>query len=123
MHGLALNVNTDLRYFSYIMIGTAATMQIEENLALAARRGQRRGLGPGITREEQEEYKEQLKMLGLGLENRLTSKVGLLSGGQRQALTLLMASLKKPKLDVYKRQVLFLQLNERQRLCRQRRPI
>ncbi|WP_394963822.1 ABC transporter ATP-binding protein [Candidatus Allofournierella excrementigallinarum] len=86
------------RVFQDPMIGTAATMQIEENLALAARRGQRRGLGPGITREEQEEYKEQLKMLGLGLENRLTTKVGLLSGGQRQALTLLMASLKKPKL-------------------------
>ena len=86
------------RVFQDPMIGTAATMQIEENLALAARRGQRRGLGPGITREEQEQYKEQLKMLGLGLESRLTSKVGLLSGGQRQALTLLMASLKKPKL-------------------------
>ena len=86
------------RVFQDPMIGTAATMQIEENLALAARRGQRRGLGPGITREEQEEYKEQLKMLGLGLESRLTTKVGLLSGGQRQALTLLMASLKKPKL-------------------------
>lgn len=86
------------RVFQDPMIGTAATMQIEENLALAARRGQRRGLRPGITKEEQERYKEQLKMLGLGLENRLTSKVGLLSGGQRQALTLLMASLKKPKL-------------------------
>ena len=86
------------RVFQDPMIGTAATMQIEENLALAARRGQRRGLGPGITREEQEEYKEQLKMLDLGLEDRLTSKVGLLSGGQRQALTLLMATLKKPQL-------------------------
>ncbi|HJA24933.1 MAG TPA: ABC transporter ATP-binding protein [Candidatus Fournierella merdigallinarum] len=86
------------RVFQDPMIGTAATMQIEENLALAARRGDRRGLGPGITHAEQEQYKEQLKMLGLGLENRLTSKVGLLSGGQRQALTLLMASLKKPKL-------------------------
>ena len=86
------------RVFQDPMIGTAATMQIEENLALAARRGQRRGLGAGITRAEQELYKEQLKMLGLGLEDRLTSKVGLLSGGQRQALTLLMASLKKPKL-------------------------
>ncbi|HJB20214.1 MAG TPA: ATP-binding cassette domain-containing protein [Candidatus Fournierella merdavium] len=86
------------RVFQDPMIGTAATMQIEENLALAARRGQRRGLRLGITKEEQERYKEQLKMLGLGLENRLTSKVGLLSGGQRQALTLLMASLKKPKL-------------------------
>ncbi len=86
------------RVFQDPMIGTAATMQIEENLALAARRGDRRGLGPGITHAEQEQYKEQLKMLGLGLENRLTSKVGLLSGGQRRALTLLMASLKKPKL-------------------------
>ena len=86
------------RVFQDPMIGTAATMQIEENLALAARRGQRRGLRLGITKEEQERYKEQLKMLGLGLENRLTSKVGLLSGGQRQGLTLLMASLKKPKL-------------------------
>ena len=85
------------RVFQDPMMGTAATMQIEENLALAARRGQRRGLGPGITREERESYQEKLKMLGLGLENRLTSKVGLLSGGQRQALTLLMAALKKPK--------------------------
>ena len=65
------------RVFQDPMIGTAATMQIEENLALAARRGDRRGLGPGITHAEQEQYKEQLKMLGLGLENRLASKVGL----------------------------------------------
>ena len=79
-------------------MGTAATMQIEENLALAARRGQRRGLRPGITKGEREEYREQLKMLDLGLEDRLTSKVGLLSGGQRQALTLLMATLRKPEL-------------------------
>lgn len=86
------------RVFQDPMMGTAATMQIEENLALAARRGQRRGLRPGITKGEREEYREQLKMLDLGLEDRLTSKVGLLSGGQRQALTLLMATLRKPEL-------------------------
>ena len=79
-------------------MGTAATMQIEENLALASRRGKRRTLRPGITAEEREKYKEQLKILDLGLEERLTAKVGLLSGGQRQALTLLMATLQKPKL-------------------------
>ena len=86
------------RVFQDPMMGTAATMQIEENLALAARRGQSRTLRPGITRAERERYQELLKILGLGLENRMTSKVGLLSGGQRQALTLLMATLKKPKL-------------------------
>ena len=86
------------RVFQDPMTGTAATMQIEENLALAKRRGQRRTLRPGITRAEREEYRELLKILDLGLEDRLTSKVGLLSGGQRQALTLLMASLVKPKL-------------------------
>ena len=80
------------------MTGTAATMGIEENLALANRRGKIRSLMPGIRKQEREEYRELLKILGLGLENRLTSKVGLLSGGQRQALTLLMATLKKPKL-------------------------
>lgn len=80
------------------MNGTTATMEIEENLALAARRGKRRGLSWGITKKEKEEYRELLKMLDLGLEDRMTSKVGLLSGGQRQALTLLMATLKKPKL-------------------------
>ena len=79
-------------------MGTAATMQIEENLALAARRGQRRGLRTGISRAEREQYRDLLKILDLGLEDRLTSKVGLLSGGQRQALTLLMATLKKPQL-------------------------
>ena len=79
-------------------MGTAPTMQIEENLALAARRGKRRGLAWGITRAEREEYREKLKTLGLGLEDRMTSKVGLLSGGQRQALTLLMASLRRPEL-------------------------
>ena len=86
------------RVFQDPMMGTAATMQIEENLALAARRGQRRGLGIGITKAERESYREQLKILDLGLEDRLTVKVGLLSGGQRQALTLLMATLRKPKL-------------------------
>ena len=86
------------RVFQDPMTGTAATMQIEENLALAKRRGQKRSLRPGITKAEREEYRELLKILDLGLEDRLTSKVGLLSGGQRQALTLLMASLVKPKL-------------------------
>ena len=86
------------RVFQDPMTGTAATMQIEENLALAARRGHSRGLRIGITRAEREQYREQLKMLDLGLEDRLTSKVGLLSGGQRQALTLLMATLVPPKL-------------------------
>ena len=86
------------RVFQDPMTGTAATMQIEENLALAARRGEKRTLRAGITRAERAEYREKLKMLGLGLEDRMTSKVGLLSGGQRQALTLLMATLKKPKL-------------------------
>jgi len=86
------------RVFQDPMNGTAADMQIEENLALAARRGKLRSLLPGITAKERKEYKELLKILGLGLEERLTAKVGLLSGGQRQALTLLMATLKKPKL-------------------------
>ena len=86
------------RVFQDPMTGTAATMSIEENMAIAARRGERRGLGWGITKKERERYKEALKELDLGLEDRLSSKVGLLSGGQRQAITLLMASLKKPKL-------------------------
>ena len=86
------------RVFQDPMMGTAATMQIEENLALASRRGRKRTLRPGIGREEREEYRELLKILDLGLEDRLTSKVGLLSGGQRQALTLLMAALRKPDL-------------------------
>ena len=86
------------RVFQDPMTGTAGTMQIEENLALARRRGARRTLRPGITRGERSEYRELLKILDLGLEDRLTAKVGLLSGGQRQALTLLMASLVKPKL-------------------------
>ena len=80
------------------MNGTAATMGIEENLALAFRRGDKRGLRQGINNSERKLYRDLLAGLGLGLEDRLTSKVGLLSGGQRQALTLLMATLKKPKL-------------------------
>ena len=86
------------RVFQDPMRGTAADMMIEENLALAKRRGERRGLGWGVTRTERAGYVEQLKTLGLGLETRLSSKVGLLSGGQRQALTLLMATLTDPKL-------------------------
>ncbi len=86
------------RVFQDPMTGTAANMQIEENLALALRRGQKRGLRGGITRAEREMFREKLSRLGLGLEDRMTAKVGLLSGGQRQALTLLMATLKKPKL-------------------------
>ena len=86
------------RVFQDPMRGTAADMQIAENLALAKRRGTARGLSWGVTKAEHEEYVEALKTLGLGLETRLTSKVGLLSGGQRQALTLLMATLAKPKL-------------------------
>ena len=86
------------RVFQDPMMGTAGDMWIEENLALAARRGSRRTFKWGISRAEREEYRALLAPLGLGLEDRLTTKVGLLSGGQRQALTLLMASLKKPKL-------------------------
>ena len=85
------------RVFQDPMVGTAGNMTIEENLALAARRGEKRTLRWGIRKSEREQFKELLRPLGLGLENRLTAKVGLLSGGQRQALTLLMASLKKPK--------------------------
>ncbi|MDO4198920.1 MAG: ABC transporter ATP-binding protein [Erysipelotrichaceae bacterium] len=85
------------RVFQDPMMGTAADMWIEENLALATRRGQSRTLKTGITNKEREEYKELLKEFDLGLESRLTTKVGLLSGGQRQALTLLMATLIKPK--------------------------
>ena len=86
------------RVFQDPMTGTAATMQIEENLALAARRGKRRTLRIGITKAEREQYRELLKTLDLGLEDRLTARVGLLSGGQRQSLTLLMATMNKPKL-------------------------
>ena len=86
------------RVFQDPMMGTAPTMQIEENLALAARRGQHRGLRWGITKAERAEYQKRLHALDLGLEDRMTAKVGLLSGGQRQALTLLMAALQQPKL-------------------------
>ncbi len=85
------------RVFQDPMVGTASDMSIEENLALAYRRGKVRGLGWGISNKERVLYKEVLKILDLGLENRMTSKVGLLSGGQRQALTLLMATLQKPR--------------------------
>ena len=86
------------RVFQDPMMGTAPTMQIQENLALAARRGKHRGLRWGITPQEEQEYYQKLKDLDLGLEDRMKAKVGLLSGGQRQALTLLMAALQKPKL-------------------------
>ena len=86
------------RVFQDPMMGTAATMGIEENLALAYRRGKRRGLSYGITNEERKLYREKLATLGLGLEDRMTSKVGLPSGGQRQALTLLMATIVTPKI-------------------------
>ena len=86
------------RVFQDPMMGTAPDMQIEENLALAARRGERRGLKWYISPEEREKYRELLASLDLGLEDRMTTRVGLLSGGQRQAITLLMAALKKPQL-------------------------
>ena len=86
------------RVFQDPMLGTAPDMQIEENLALAFRRGKKRGLRWEITKAEREEYYEKLKTLGLGLEDRMKFKVGSLSGGQRQALTLLMAALRSPKL-------------------------
>lgn len=85
------------RVFQDPMRGTAASMEIEENLALAYRRGKKRGLSWGITAKEKAEFKDALKLLDLGLEDRMNAKVGLLSGGQRQALTLLMATLQKPK--------------------------
>lgn len=86
------------RVFQDPMLGTAATMGIDENLALAARRGKARGLKTGISKAERESYRELVASLGLGLESRLTAKVGLLSGGQRQAITLLMSTLQRPKL-------------------------
>lgn len=86
------------RVFQDPMTGTATTMSIEENMAIAGRRGDRRGLSWGITRKERDTYRELLATLNLGLEDRLSSKVGLLSGGQRQAITLLMSAIKKPKL-------------------------
>ena len=86
------------RVFQDPMMGTAADMEIQENLALALRRGKKRGLRWGISKAEREQFREELKILGLGLEDRMTNKVGLLSGGQRQALTLLMATIQKPKI-------------------------
>lgn len=86
------------RVFQDPMMGTAPNMQLEENLALALRRGEKRGLKWGVTNLEREDYRALLSTLGLGLEDRMTAKVGLLSGGQRQAVTLLMASMKQPKL-------------------------
>ena len=103
--GVDVTALTDFRRAKYIgrvfqdpMMGTAADMQLVENLALAARRGQKRGLRWGVTKAETEHYRERLAQLGLGLEDRLTVRVGLLSGGQRQAVTLLMAALQQPKL-------------------------
>ena len=89
------------RVFQDPMTGTAATMNIEENMALAMRRGEKRTLRWGISNMERDMYREQLRTLGLGLEDRMSSKVGLLSGGQRQALTLLMAALRTPKLLLF----------------------
>ena len=86
------------RVFQDPMTGTAATMDIEENMAIVLRRGEKRPLRWGVSREDRELFREKLQTLGLGLEDRMTSKVGLLSGGQRQAITLLMAALKQPKL-------------------------
>ena len=86
------------RVFQDPMLGTAAGMMIEENLSLAARRGETPGLGWSLSSDQHDRFYELLKELDLGLEDRMTAKVGLLSGGQRQALTLLMATLKKPKL-------------------------
>ena len=86
------------RVFQDPMMGTVADMEIIENLAIAARRGKKRSLRWGVTKAEREKYREMLAQFDLGLENRMTSKVGLLSGGQRQAITLLMATIKKPQL-------------------------
>lgn len=86
------------RVFQDPMMGTAANMGIEENLAMAYRRGKKRGLSWYIKSEERDLYREKLALLDLGLENRMQAKVGLLSGGQRQALTLLMSCLQKPRL-------------------------
>ena len=86
------------RVFQDPMMGTAATMGIDENLALARRRGQPRTLRTGISAKERAEFRELVKTLDLGLEDRMTSKVGLLSGGQRQAITLLMATMNRPRL-------------------------
>jgi putative ABC transport system ATP-binding protein len=86
------------RVFQDPIMGTAATMEIQENLALAYRRGKNRGLRWAITKEEKNLFRQELKQLELGLEDRMTVKVGLLSGGQRQALTLLMATIVKPEM-------------------------
>ena len=86
------------RVFQDPRMGTATNMSIEENLAMALRRGKARGLHKGITREEKSKFREYLEMLDLGLENRMSTKTGLLSGGQRQAITLLMATMTKPQL-------------------------
>src|SRR4030042_7181425 len=86
------------RVFQDPIMGTAANMWIEENLALALRRGQRRGLSWGISNKEREQYRQLLRTLGLGLENRLSTKVGMLSGGQRTELRVVMATIKQPKL-------------------------
>lgn len=86
------------RVFQDPMMGTAAGMMIEENLAIASRRGKTPGLSWALKDSEREKFREMLKELDLGLENRLTSRVGLLSGGQRQALTLLMAAMNKPRI-------------------------
>ncbi len=86
------------RVFQDPRMGTASDMWVEENMSVADSRGKRRGIGWAISRADRERYKELLKILDLGLENRLTTKMGLLSGGQRQAITLLMASMNKPKL-------------------------
>ena len=86
------------RVFQDPMMGTAADMWLEENLSLAQRRGKRRSLRWAITQKEREQYREMLRTLDLGLEDRLTTRVGLLSGGQRQAVTLLMATMNRPKL-------------------------
>ena len=86
------------RVFQDPLLGTASDMEIQENLSLALHRGEKRNLRYGITNKEKELFKQNLSLLNLHLEDRLTSKVGLLSGGQRQGLTLLMATIKKPSL-------------------------
>ena len=106
------------RVFQDPMMGTAATMGIDENMALAMRRGKSRGLRIGITQKERNQFREMLKVLDLGLEDRLTSKVGLLSGGQRQAVTLLMAALKKPRLLLLDEHTAALDLRRQPKCCR-----
>lgn len=84
--------------FQDTMLGTASRLTIEENMAIANRRGKKRGLGRGVTEADRQEFRKKLKILDLGLENRLTQEVSFLSGGQRQALTLLMATLRQPEI-------------------------